>query len=611
MYQSYPRLLQRLRCVSCLFSTSTGDMMANHLAERPEHRGCSAPHSDLGVGVAGKQLVKAAGPSTHKPHSVVSAPSLPGRRSSGGRAGGFIPIHLLPSGTPSTQLSVRPLTSPSPLCSSPAMTIKFLGPRPPPEEYVEEAVTAARSPPGQLSVFQLSAVLFSLCNGLPQAAARFETPPALIQSWTLQEERRRSGREWSWSTDRIAEWVLSQREQQLSLSEQSLLQTAAEALGEDSELLECYRWAVHLMLRHELGLQPRPRGAAGRRRLPRNVYESSRIFTRFLYRQIQSKELQPRSIGAMDELSVFVDPDEFAAQNPSAFRLFGTSESPLFDVVLSGLADGTFFPPVLFFRGRPPLVPEGFPDNVWLEARPEGFTDQQRLDIWLNKVWRPRVAAQSGGRSLLIVDTHRGHLQDSFLTGLNSLSVPAVIPISCCCRLQPLDVCITPVLREFLQACWTQLLSRGGAEGLGLDQLALTLACWLSEVASTLSAAPHLLRRSFSVVSTPPHEEDGEEPGRLIQNLTEALIRPLDANSQPDEPVQLLLVMEEEQGGEEEQQEDEQQEEQQEEEQQEDEQQEDEQQEVSLQSSSSLRRLFEGDSDLESFHGFEEREMDK
>lgn len=46
-----------------------------------------------------------------------------------------------------------------------------------------------------------------------------------------------------------------------------------------------------------------------------------------------------------------------------------------------------------------------------------------------------------------------------------------------------------------LQARWTQLVSQGGLDGLGLDQLSLTLACWLSEVSFTLNSGTDLLRR--------------------------------------------------------------------------------------------------------------------
>lgn len=46
-----------------------------------------------------------------------------------------------------------------------------------------------------------------------------------------------------------------------------------------------------------------------------------------------------------------------------------------------------------------------------------------------------------------------------------------------------------------LQARWTQLVSEEGLDGLGLDQLALTLACWLSEASFTLNSQMDILRR--------------------------------------------------------------------------------------------------------------------
>lgn len=103
--------------------------------------------------------------------------------------------------------------------------------------------------------------------------------------------------------------------------------------------------------------------------------------------QIHSKHVPPHCVASMDEFSIFIDLDQFSNQNPSALQLFGSSEdTPMFDVVLSALSDGIFLPPLLFFRGTSSHVPEGFPDNVLLEARQEGFTDQDRLHIWIDKV---------------------------------------------------------------------------------------------------------------------------------------------------------------------------------------------------------------------------------
>ena len=93
----------------------------------------------------------------------------------------------------------------------------------------------------------------------------------------------------------------------------------------------------------------------------------------------------------MDELSVFLDLEGDGGQGLKGVRgrvlqLFGRSESLRCDVVLGGFADGSFLRPALFFRGPDPHRPPGFPPNVLLEARPEGFTDEQRLQLWTTKV---------------------------------------------------------------------------------------------------------------------------------------------------------------------------------------------------------------------------------
>ena len=73
-------------------------------------------------------------------------------------------------------------------------------------------------------------------------------------------------------------------------------------------------------------------------------------------------------------------------------------------------------------------------------------------DLSCLQVWHPHLASLPDGESLLMVDVHRGHLTDEFQDSVGAFSTElAFIPAGCCCRLQPLDLCVTPVLREFLQ----------------------------------------------------------------------------------------------------------------------------------------------------------------
>lgn len=89
----------------------------------------------------------------------------------------------------------------------------------------------------------------------------------------------------------------------------------------------------------------------------------------------------------MDEFSIFVNLEQFSKQNVEALQLSGLpGDKPELTVVLSALSDGTFLPPLLFFKGTPSHIPDGFPDNVLLEARPEGFTDQDCHRTWISKV---------------------------------------------------------------------------------------------------------------------------------------------------------------------------------------------------------------------------------
>lgn len=227
-----------------------------------------------------------------------------------------------------------------------------------------------------------------------------------IRSWIKQQQRGMSSRKWSWWTDKLAEWVLRQREQYLTVGEDVLLKTARGALGRDCQLADCYSWTVDFLLRHDLGLQSNSNS-----KLPKSVRQSVQSFIKVLNLkvchqsadkcggvsvghiecapppQVQSHALPLQALGCMDEFPIFINPVRFSKQSRLALQLCSSPEDrPVFDVVLSALADGSFLPPLLFFSGTAAGVPEGFPDNVLLEAQQEGFTDEERLHIWMEKV---------------------------------------------------------------------------------------------------------------------------------------------------------------------------------------------------------------------------------
>lgn len=131
-----------------------------------------------------------------------------------------------------------------------------------------------------LSLSQLSVVLSSLCHGISETSRRYKTSPATIRSWIAQQQRGLARRKWGWRTDKMAEWVLNRREQQLIVGEDVLLLTAKAALGEGVEEEERYCWTIDFMLRHDLGLQ-----TTNNNKL-KSIQDNSRTFIHSLYARV-------------------------------------------------------------------------------------------------------------------------------------------------------------------------------------------------------------------------------------------------------------------------------------------------------------------------------------
>ncbi|XP_031441750.1 pogo transposable element derived with ZNF domain a isoform X2 [Clupea harengus] len=550
MFRPCPRDLS-LNCLSCHFTTKVGDMMANHLVEYPEHCGGTYKARD-GFSTGYKRFVII-------PNDVL-------------REGETVSLDR--QNNPFVQLGADSSESAQPANHS-SLAIKKPGKTKKPANEVEV-------PEKSLSVEQLKIVLFALCCGVPQAAAQFQTQPALIQAWLIARKsqgpskgRRGLGPR---AADRLSEWVLVQREQQLPVNEEKLFQKVKECVGGSDPGLS-HDWAVDFLLQHELGVQTV--GTAGRV-LPQSVEEGVRSFTRFIKKQVGAQGFGLGSVGAVDELAVFIDLEQLdqASSLASVFQLSDPGE-PIMEVVLSAMADGTLLPAMVFLTGNPPSCMAAVPASVFLEARPEGFSDEDRLQLWLSKVWRPYINPSAGGKGLLVMDPYRGHLADDFLASLNSANtLPAVVPKACSCCLQPLEACTGPVLREFLQACWSEQVATAPESLIGAqpDELALLVIGWLAQLLQVLGARPELLQRSFKMAAEPLETQAGEGPMGLVQELTRALLQ-----STPQET--------EGEG-------------------------EDDQAATpgswpSPSSRQKLKQVFEKDSDLESFHGFEEADMGK
>ncbi|XP_067280916.1 pogo transposable element with ZNF domain isoform X2 [Pseudorasbora parva] len=605
----------RLSCTTCRFKTRVGDSMAKHLADFPKHqasrctlrgfsrgykrfvfiptdllRGGQILNNAFFVPLQVQQVNKSAFPLTSiplpQPTYTITLPASVANTVN-------FPIQVQPI-QQTFPIQVQPIQQTFPIQVQPieqrTIPDKISAVKPDAAKQTSNRglskVATGRAVENTLTVAQLKVVLHALCCGVPQAANHFATPPEEVQSLLL---KRQSQLEPSRSrealmpqeTDRLVEWMLCQREQQLPVDEANLFDFMSSHGAQNIS----YDTVVDFLLRHDLGLQA---FATSSKLLPDKSQELERSFSSFLKKQVNSQTFRLSSMGAMDELSIFIDMeqlDEASADSSSmlsAFKLMGTT-NPLIEVVFTALADGTTLSTMLFFRGEPLKTDaHSLPDFIILEARPEGFTDEERLQLWLDKVWSRHVNPSSGGKGLLILDTYKGHASNEFLAALNSAnSLPGLIPRSCSRRLQPIEACMGPVLREFLQARWSEHVTKAPQELAGAKpaDLALLLSRWLVELLDVLKAEPKLLFRSFDRVLSSNPDVTSDEPSELVRSLTEALLlSKLQAGKVEEKKAETSVIVSAE---------------------------------SSPQSSMiSLKKIFEKDSDLESFHGFEDSEID-
>lgn len=394
---------------------------------------------------------------------------------------------------------------------------------------------------GLLTARQLRIVLYALCEGLGQASRVLLTDTQLICSW-LREARKhvrqaeREGGAHADGTNRMIAWVLSMREQQLPITESNLLHKAAAlkkrgAFGDSFRV--SYDWAVSFMLHHRLGVRIIGKAATLAQSLPLPLEAKMKAFREFTQKVIKSGDLPGRSVAAMDELCLFLDLSllQDGARCSEALGLSGSL--PLVTLYLALLADGTMLPSLVLANTRP--ADKVLPDFIRLAAGPESLTAGEAMDLWTDKVWHQHVAGPTLPRkSVLVLDRHRGHLGDAFLTSIGELgTLPALIPGGCSSHLQPLEVCMKPVLQRLLLSRWAKFTAGKPKE---LEEtshhrlrvnVATVLVDWLVEALAHTHTLRDVWRTSFLLTGVQREEETPQDIQlELIKTLTDTLLGP-------------------------------------------------------------------------------------
>nr|XP_027809499.1 pogo transposable element with ZNF domain isoform X1 [Marmota flaviventris] len=596
----------KLACTSCTFVTSVGDAMAKHLVFNPSHRSSSIlprgltwishlRHGQTRDRVHDRNLKNMYPPPSFPPNKAATvkpagppAPAEPEELP--------IPVaQALPS--PASTATPPPTpTHPQPLALPPlapegaeCLNVDDQDEGSPVIQEPEPASGGGGNGVGkkeQLSVKKLRVVLFALCCNTEQAAEHFRNPQRRIRRWLRRFQASQGenleGKYLSFEAEeKLAEWVLTQREQQLPVNEETLFQKATK-IGRSLEggFKISYEWAVRFMLRHHL--TPHARRAVAHT-LPKDVAENAGLFIEFVQRQIHNQDLPLSMIVAIDEISLFLDTEVLSSDDrkENALQTVGTGE-PWCDVVLAILADGTVLPTLVFYRGQM-AQPAKVPDSILLEAKEGGYSDDEIMELWSSRVWQKHTACQRS-KGMLVMDCHRTHLSEEVLAMLSASStLPAVVPAGCSSKIQPLDVCIKRTVKNFLHKKWKEQAREMADTACDSDVLLQLVLVWLAEVLGVIGDCPELVQRSFLVasvlpgpdgnISSPTRNADMQE--ELIASLEEQLKLSGEQSEEPSASTPRPRSAPEE-----------------------------------TVEPESLHQLFEGESETESFYGFEEADLD-
>uniref|UniRef100_A0A3B4D3M3 Pogo transposable element derived with ZNF domain b n=1 Tax=Pygocentrus nattereri TaxID=42514 RepID=A0A3B4D3M3_PYGNA len=527
-----------LTCACCNYKTNQGDLMAKHLVQYPDHYYCvffMKGNPKIGFVEPKRECTQPALDSKNVPRSSSVDESATSLEVSSVQDED-LDQELAPLEESDSDFETDDSSQQEPLTIEDEQTVSETTAKPgSPKTNKEREET--------LSVRQLRILLFALCSGVEKAAKDMDTRPQLIRAWLRDKEKRldREGRSGE-AVERLVEWVLVQREQQSIINEKNLFQKASEVhsqTNQSSSFRISYEWAVCFMLQHKLGLQSL---ALPTCQLPRGLEENCHHFTGFVQRQIQMHNVPRSAVGAMDELSIFVDFDTLVdgsiTSKEAAFQLEGTGK-PWVNIYLALLADGAMLPTVLFFKGTPfGSFSKRLPDSLLLEARVEGFSENEELDIWNARVWQQHLNSQKGSKTILVMDGHHSHMSEGFVSTMSGTkTLPVIIPSGCTSKLQPLEICVRPVLKKFLLARWSQLTTQGCVAEVTPEELVRLLVTWLEEFLACCSSKPELTQYSFCLSRVIAEQEECIKEANtqvaLINTLTEAMLGPEAVDSEP------------------------------------------------------------------------------
>lgn len=197
-------------------------------------------------------------------------------------------------------------------------------------------------------------------------------------------------------------------------------------------------------------------------RLPSAYDEKLLSFQRHIIRLRKDNAYLLSQIGNADQTPVYLemplDRTVSVKGSKSVTIRTGGNEKQRCTVMLCILADGTKLPPYIVLKRK--TLPKNLPAGVIVRSQDSGWMDSSLVEDWVKCVWQRRPGALLGRKSLLVLDSYRGHTTDDVKKHIKDGKTDlAIIPGGMTSILQPLDVCVNRPFKAALKQLYTEWMA--------------------------------------------------------------------------------------------------------------------------------------------------------
>lgn len=308
------------------------------------------------------------------------------------------------------------------------------------------------------------------------AGRKFDVPESCIRDWRKKKDTllssnsekrafRGKSAKYPGIEEQLSAYIRDRRQLGFALStemcQMKALQIARELGVTFNEFKASRGWMLRFFNRNGLSIR---RKTTISQRLPEAYEENLVRFQRYVINLRKTYSYLLGQIGNADQTPVYFEMPYDTTVNEAGAKTVQVrtagAEKQRCTVMLAVLADGKKLPPYIIFKRKTLPKNVKFPSGIVVRSQEKGWMNNDLVLDWIKCVWERRPGALLQLRSMLLLDSFRGHLTDDVKKRLkDGKTDQVIIPGGMTSMLQPLDVCINRPFKSHMKRLYSEWMA--------------------------------------------------------------------------------------------------------------------------------------------------------